>query len=74
MREKCGLDGREQTWKSAPYPMMEFLGLFLLPSLLIFFFAGAALLTRSDYMTKPFEFTDLYRLILALSPPVFTAV
>ena len=28
----------------------------------------------NDYMTKPFEFTDLYRRILALSPPVFTAV
>ena len=28
----------------------------------------------NDYMTKPFEFSDLYRRILALSPPVFTAV
>jgi len=28
----------------------------------------------NDYMTKPFEFTDLYRRILALSPPVLTAV
>ena len=27
----------------------------------------------NDYMTKPFEFTDLYRRILALSPPVLTA-
>jgi DNA-binding response OmpR family regulator len=28
----------------------------------------------NDYMTKPFEFTDLYRRILALSPRVVTAV
>jgi PAS domain S-box-containing protein len=28
----------------------------------------------NDYMTKPFEFSDLYRRILALSPPVLTVV
>ncbi len=28
----------------------------------------------NDYMTKPFEFSDLYRRILALSPRVLTAV
>ena len=56
---------------------------------LLWALAGAAVMTATaligeqvrcfevgmnDYMTKPFEFSDLYRRILALSPPVFTAV